>query len=233
MTPASATTATPDEIADAQTMDSRPGGQKRTRTYTLQNVEIRDAAGGGLHITGHAAVFGKPSEDLGGFRERIQRGAFKRALAANPDVVLLQNHDPNLVLARTGSGTLRLREDPQGLHVDAVAADTSYARDLKVVMQRGDVSQMSFAFEIGEHGETWKKVGNERHVTVTDVEALYDVSVVTSPAYPQTDATMRSKSADRRRAMRRRRASLLKTAEASLERARGIAAPADRIGVRP
>jgi len=201
---------------------------KRTRTFTLQNVELRDAPDGGLHITGHASVFGKPSEDLGGgMRERIQRGAFKNVLATNPDVVILQNHDPNLVLARTSSGTLKLREDPQGLHVDALAADTSYARDLRVVMQRGDVNAMSFAFTVAPDGETWRKVGDERHVTVTDVEELFDVSVVTAPAYPQTDATMRGRqrSSDPRRAARRRRAELLTNAEAALDRARSSSHP--------
>jgi Escherichia/Staphylococcus phage prohead protease len=189
--------------------------ERRTRTFPLQGVEFRDSPDGGLHITGYASVFGQPSEDLGGYTERIQRGAFKHALAANPDVVLLQNHDSNRVLARTSSGTLSLRETPQGLHVDAEAGDTTYARDLRVAMQRGDVSQMSWAFTVAKDGETWDKVGNESRVTVTAIERLFDVSIVTQPAYPQTSATMRS-----RDARRERKAALLKKAEASLEQAR-------------
>lgn len=196
--------------------------ERQRRTYALHNIEFRDAPDGSLRITGHAAVFGSPSEDLGGFRERIKRGAFKRALAGSPDVVLLQNHDPNLVLARTTSGTLQLREDPQGLYIDAKAADTSYARDLRVVMQRGDVSQMSFAFDIAKDGERWDSgAASERSVTVHDVERLYDVSVVTAPAYPTTDATMRSRrNPSARRSQQSRKAALLATSEAALSRAR-------------
>jgi HK97 family phage prohead protease len=194
--------------------------ERRTRTFPLQNVEVRDEPGGGLRITGTAAVFGKPSEDLGGFRERIQRGAFKRALSESPDVVLLQNHDPNLVLARTSSRTLTLWEDPRGLNVDAVAGDTSYARDLKVVMQRGDVSQMSFAFTIAPDGETWEMTDSGRQVTVREVGQLFDVSVVTQPAYPQTSATMRSRDAEAQRARRERQDALVRQAEASLTIAR-------------
>jgi HK97 family phage prohead protease len=189
--------------------------ERRTRTYPLQQVEFRDAPDGGLHITGYASVFGQPSEDLGGYTERIKRGAFKRALAANPDVVLLQNHDSNRVLARTSSGTLKLTETPQGLYVDAQAADTSYSRDLKAVMSRGDVSQMSWAFTVADGGETWDKAGDERRVTVTEIERLFDVSIVTQPAYPQTSATMRSQDA-----RRERKAALLKRAEAALAEAR-------------
>ncbi|MHB8233742.1 MAG: HK97 family phage prohead protease [Solirubrobacteraceae bacterium] len=191
--------------------------EKRTRTFQLQNVEVRGAADGGLHITGRAAVFGQASEDLGGFRERIQRGAFKQALADSPDVVLLQNHDPNLVLARTTSGTLRVYEDPSGLCIDAQAGDTSYARDLAVTMKRGDVSQMSFAFTVAPDGETWERGGGKRQVTVTEVERLFDVSVVTQPAYPTTSAKVRKRDMAVHPA---RRASLLTKAEASLSAAR-------------
>jgi HK97 family phage prohead protease len=196
--------------------------ERRTRTFPLKNVEFRETPSGGLRITGYASVFGKQSVDLGGgIRETIQRGAFKRALADKPDVLLLQNHDHNLVLGRTTNGSLQLREDPQGLHIDAEAADTSYARDLKVLMQRGDVEHMSFAFTVAEGGERWDKPsGNERQVTVTNVDRLYDVSIVTDPAYRQTSATMRARQEADKHALTARRAESLAKAERSLSAAR-------------
>lgn len=97
--------------------------EMRKSMFALRDVQIRDSSEpGGFRISGVAAVFGKPSVDMGGYRERIQRGAFKRALAANPDVVLLVNHKASMVLARTRNDTLKIREEPDGLHVDAEAA---------------------------------------------------------------------------------------------------------------
>jgi phage head maturation protease len=88
-----------------------------------------------LDVRGHAAVFDSLSEDLGmgvfgGFREVIKRGAFKDAIKAD-DVRMLFNHNPDLVLARNTSGTLKLSEDPKGLKTVADIPDVSYARDLR------------------------------------------------------------------------------------------------------
>jgi uncharacterized protein len=145
-------------------------------------------------LSGHAAVFDRLSEDLGGFRERIKRGAFRRALDEHQDVRLLINHD-GLPLARTRSGTLELREDPRGLFAYAKVPATERTRELRVLMQRGDIDQMSFAFSLAADGsgEEWKQDADGLITRdVVRVEQLYDASVVTYPAYPQTDASMRS-----------------------------------------
>lgn len=169
------------------------------RAFPLSQVQIQrangnDAGGGRLHFTGRAVVYGQLSEDMGGWRERIMPGAATRTLAADPDVRFLINHDANLAMARTASGTLRLAEgaDGGGVDVDADMADVSYARDLAVLLERGDVSQMSFAFWITADG--WD--GSTHEVYSFDLDGG-DVSAVTYPAFPQTSAELRSAAAAR------------------------------------
>lgn len=162
----------------------------------IDHVEWRDSGNGTDYtLEGHAAVFDEWSEDLwtwaGTFREKIAPGAFTDVLSRKPDVRLLFNHNENYVLGRTLSGTLELTEDDTGLRVFARVAPTSYAQDLRLVMQRGDVTQMSFAFTVAE--DEWREDHDAEIVerTIVRVAELFDASVVTYPAYPQTDATMR------------------------------------------
>lgn len=146
-----------------------------------------DERGDAPMFRGHAAVFDSESEDLGGFVETIARGAFRRALAADPDVRALFNHDSNYVLGRTTNGTLRLAEDPRGLVAEFDAPDTQYARDLRELVKRGDVNQMSFAFTVAR--DDWQERSDGTiHRRVLEVDRLYDVSLVTTPAYPETSA---------------------------------------------
>lgn len=145
----------------------------------------------GFGIVGHAAVYGRLSEPLGGFREVLAPGAFRRVLDEGPDVGLLIDHDPSTILARTTSGTLSLEEDAEGLAVNADAALTTRGRDLRLSMKRGDVNAMSFGFTVRE--DDWEI--NDAGVvirTVHEIGKLWDVSVVTFPAYPQTDASART-----------------------------------------
>lgn len=144
-------------------------------------------------FTGHAAVYkqrtaiGDPMR--GGFYEQVAPGAFDRSLAEDQDVRFLVDHDPSRVLARTSSGTLSLSSDKKGLLVDADLADTSTGRDLRVLLERGDVSSMSFGFVVNRDEWAMQKDGTELR-TIHDVD-LFDVSAVTFPAYPQTDAAIR------------------------------------------
>ena len=161
----------------------------------IERVEVRESANGEDYtLTGHAAVFDRWSEDLstwaGTFREKIAPGAFADVLERNPDVRLLFNHD-GMALARTKAKTLELSEDAEGLRVWARLAPTSIANDLRMAMQRGDVDQMSFAFTIAE--DEWHEDHDTDEVerTILRVGELFDVSVVTFPAYPDTDAAIR------------------------------------------
>jgi HK97 family phage prohead protease len=154
------------------------------------DTELRVSIGVKPRLFGHAAVFNQLSEDLGGFREQISPGAFTETIK-DGDIRALFNHDPNFPLARTKSGTLKLSEDSTGLVIDADLADTTYARDLLMSIERHDIDQMSFGFAVLPEGQNWRMEGTGLIRTLTKV-ALYDVSPVTFPAYPQTDVGIRS-----------------------------------------
>lgn len=142
-------------------------------------------------LEGYAVVFGSLSEDLGGFREIVERGAFTQALNEAPDVRALFNHDPSLVLGRTTNGTLRLAEDAHGLRVAMTLPETSYAQDVHRLVERGDVNQMSFAFRVHKGGETWTTEDGQRIRRLRSL-AIYDVSIVTFPAYQATTVAARA-----------------------------------------
>jgi len=157
--------------------------ERELRTFQL--TEIR--ADGGNSVSGHAAVFGVRSHDLG-FREVIQAGAFADAILRGDDVKFLLNHE-GLPLARTKSGTLRLSEDERGLAFRAELDPTDPdAQRLLPKVKRGDLSEMSFAFGIQDRSkdEKWERNGAEMVRTLIRV-SLFDVSAVTFPAYPSTD----------------------------------------------
>ena len=160
-----------------------------TKSITMEkryfNIDTRTEKrdDGSTTITGHAAVFNQMSSDLGGFREIIAPNAFENVL--NDDVRALVNHDPNLLLARTTSGTLSLEQTEKGLQYSFDVPDTTYGRDLIISMERGDVTQSSFAFTILE--DSWDTTEDGEVRTINKVKQLYDVSPVTYPAYPDAD----------------------------------------------
>ena len=168
--------------------DEREGARERR---TVRH-EIRVLEGDkGPIVEGYAAVFDEWSDDLWWFREKIRQGAFSKTIQ-EADVRALWNHDPNLVLGRTGSGTLELWEDEVGLGYRARPPDTQWARDALVTMRRGDVDQSSFGFEVvrDEWGEAEDSDLLERELIEV---RLWDVSPVTFPAYPQTSVQVRAR----------------------------------------
>ena len=164
--------------------------KREIRTY---KAEIRTAEDGAApKIAGYAAVYDAYSEDMGGWYERIAPGAFSDVLAG-ADIRALINHDPNMVLGRSKSGTLTCREDNTGLNIEITPPDVGYANDLLTSMQRGDIDQMSFAFIVSD--ANWDETRDGLPVrTITGFQELFDVSVVTYPAYPTTSASVRSNS---------------------------------------
>lgn len=176
-------------------MTNLPPVQSGRRSVALTGIEVR-TDGGELLVRGHAAVTGSPAW-IGppefGFEEVIASGAFRKTLADGADVRLLFNHNPDLVLARTKSGTLQLSEDKIGLAVKAKLAPTTVGRDLAILLERGDVSQMSFGFRVVK--DQWERVERSDKTTFerrTVLEAqLIDVSGVTYPAYDATDLALR------------------------------------------
>ena len=169
--------------------DSRSKMTKKIerRTFTVRDIETRQAEDGTMRLSGYAAVFNDSSVPLP-FVERIAPGAFRKTLTETPDVRLLINHE-GLPLARTKNGTLTLREDERGLWMDAVIADTQEGRDLYTLVQRGDLDQMSFAFRVIR--QKWNETRTERLLTELSL-ADGDVSVVTYPAYPTTSVEARA-----------------------------------------
>lgn len=160
------------------------------RAYQPVEVRVSDD-GEAPKIVGHAAVFDELSEPLGfmyPFREKIKRGAFRESIGVD-DVRALWNHNPDWVLGRNKAGTLRMREDDRGLAVEIDPPDTQWARDLLTSIRRGDVNQMSFGFQVID--DDWSTENGESVRTLKKVR-LFDVSVVTYPAYPQTDVAVRS-----------------------------------------
>lgn len=140
-------------------------------------------------ITGYAAIYNSDSEDLGGFIERMAPSSFDGRL--QDDVRVLFNHDNNLVLGRTISGTATLEVDEKGLKYTCQLPDTSYAKDLIELMERGDVTQSSFAFTIED--ESWEERADGMLIrTVKKVGQLYDVSPVTYPAYTEATSGLRT-----------------------------------------
>jgi HK97 family phage prohead protease len=164
--------------------------EKRTNEVKF---ELRAVEGGdGMTFTGYAAVFNAPSEPLP-FIERIAPGAFRRSLRARNDIKLLWNHDTGSVLGSTRAGTLKLEEDNYGLRVTAVLPDTNLGRDVRTLVQRGDVNAMSFGFSVPAGGDSWNSEGTER--TLKSVR-IFEVSVVAYPAYQQTAGTAAVRSYD-------------------------------------
>jgi hypothetical protein len=140
-------------------------------------------------VVGHASVYDSRSNNLGGFYEYIERGAFTDELIANSDVRALINHDPNLILARNTSGTLKLEADEKGLRYEFDMPNTTYGKDLAISMKRGDITQSSFAFTVAEDDWSTDDDGNNIR-TITKIDRLYDVSPVTYPAYSQAESDL-------------------------------------------
>ncbi len=158
------------------------------RNFVLEDLEIRELENNEKKIIGYAAVFGSLSNDLGNFRELIDPKAFDGR--TDDDVRFLINHDANLILGRTISGTLSLSIDEKGLRYEATIPDTQAGRDLIVSMNRGDITQSSFAFTVEE--DDWSSDNETMIRTIKKVNRLYDVSAVTYPAYEEANVALRS-----------------------------------------
>ena len=166
----------------------------KVRRFYTPGVEMRvkDNDDGSVTLTGHAAVFGKWSKDMMGFREKVAKGAFTRTLKEGRTVRSYWNHNRDFVLGNSSNGTLRLWEDETGLAVEIDAPNTPTIRDLVIEpIRRGDVDEMSFAFATRD--DEWKhgadKELDER--TLVDVD-LFDASPVAEGAYSDTDVSARS-----------------------------------------
>lgn len=141
-----------------------------------------------LIIEGYFALYENETELFEGSYEIISRGAFDNTL--NNDIRALWNHDSKYVLGRNKSGTLEVKADSKGLFGTIRLPNTQYARDIHELVQRGDVDQCSFGFNIlGEEIEELASGGYRWRINEID---LHEISVVTFPAYENTSVSARS-----------------------------------------
>lgn len=156
-------------------------------------VECRVDAIDNRRLRGHAIVFNVKSQDLGGFQEIIAPEAVDRTFREGIDVRALVNHDSANVIGRLSAGTLEMKKDGKGLRVTIEPdPDISYARDIMLAVKRGDVSGMSFAFRTIE--DDWNFEDERMAIrTVLDMR-VSEVSIVTFPAYTQTDVQVAQRS---------------------------------------
>lgn len=155
-------------------------------------LEIRTAAAfnplSSGTLAGYAAVFDAPA-DLGEFVEVIRPGAFTRTLAG-ADVRALYDHERQAILGRTPN-TLRLSQDGRGLAFELDLPDTTLGRDLRVLVERGDVRGCSFGFRCAEGGDRWELRGERMHRELVDVD-LHEITLTAWPAYRETEVVKRS-----------------------------------------
>ena len=172
------------------------------RTYA---AELRvDAGGYGKKtptIKGYAAKFNTLSspmpiiedgQQIGTFREQLLPGCFRSAIVTS-DIRMLINHDPNLILGRNTSGTLRMVEDEIGLSFDNDPPETSYSKDIQMSMHRGDVDQCSFGFKVAAGGDEYRKdpeVPNGYIRSINSVEKMFDITIATFPQYNDTNCAV-------------------------------------------
>jgi len=173
-------------IAKLEGAEGRSLGKGEVRT---NHIELR-AEGDGRTFTGYASVFNEPSLPLP-FTEIVKPGAFKRAIQSRNRIMLLWNHDTSNPLASTRNGSLQLAEDARGLKVTATLPDTTLGRDIAELVRTGVIDAMSFGFSVKK--DSWSQDGNTRYLE--DV-SLYEVSLVSTPAYEQTSGTVSVRSVD-------------------------------------
>ena len=160
---------------------------REKRTY---KIELR-AEPDSRMVEGYAALYDSLSKDLGGFQERLSPGAFGDTDMS--ETVALFNHDYNFPLASRNNNSLEITHDDKGIRYRFEMPNTSYGNDLLELMRSGIVSQSSFAFTVNYDDTEWEKREDGTHVRhIKKIKKLYDVSPVTSPAYADTTAAVRS-----------------------------------------
>lgn len=162
-----------------------------------QQFTIRTNADGTRTVLGYFATFGTMSNDLG-FREVLQKGCFADSLASNP-VACFRDHNPEMLLGKTQSGTLSVSEDDKGLKFSVKLPDTTYANDLISLMERADAYECSFGFSVVDpDGDSWSQLPDGQILRTITKAILFEGSILTGApaAYPNTSANLRSAPAD-------------------------------------
>lgn len=138
-------------------------------------------------LAGYAAVFNSDTDIGGWWIERVAPGAFSDTIGG--DIRALIDHDTGRIIGRTKSGTLRLKQDERGLAVEIDVPNTTNGNDLWELVERGDISGMSFGFRVTK--QEWDETVDPPVRTIQAVE-LFEVSAVAFPAYDDTEIGKRS-----------------------------------------
>lgn len=141
-------------------------------------------------LEGYAVVFNSESRDLGGFTEVVKENALDEALNRNSDVLALYGHDYANVLGRQSAGTLQLDKDEKGIKFMLDLPNTQLGRDVYTLVERGDLKGNSFGFTVEK--DSWNKVGDKVVRTIEQVKDLFEISIVSLPAYEATELVKRS-----------------------------------------
>tara|TARA_R100000655_G_scaffold71369_1_gene109734 strand:+ start:3696 stop:4805 length:1110 start_codon:yes stop_codon:yes gene_type:complete len=160
----------------------------------LSEVRNEDGVTTSKKIVGYPVVFNSLSNDLGGFVEKVERGAFTESLKNNDEVHALFNHDSDKVLGRRGSGTLKLWEDDYGLRMELDPPNTTLGNDVVELLNRGDLVSMSFGFY--DVDDSWE-VRDGANVRTINSARLFDVSIVLNPAYNQASVQLAHRSLEK------------------------------------
>jgi len=163
---------------------------KELRYLPARELRASTNADGSKNLSGYAIVYSSESTDLGGFVEIVAPGAVTESLANNPDVLMLRDHNPELLMGRTTSGTLTLTEDSIGVRFVCKLPQTTAAADLAISIERGDISGCSFGFVTLE--DQWANSGDKLVRNLLRIKLL-EISVVSFPAYSATSVAVRSK----------------------------------------
>jgi HK97 family phage prohead protease len=186
--------------------------EKQTRDFKSNfNVTRQAETSDELIIEGYFVIFESETELFKGSYEIISRGAFDNTL--NNDIRALWNHNSQYVLGRNKTNTLEIRVDEKGLYAIVKLPNTQYARDLYELIDRGDVDQASFGFNIVD--EQLEELANgEYRWRINEID-LHELSVVTFPAYENTSISARTKQLEQiqNRKLEEKRAELLKRLE--------------------
>lgn len=168
------------------------------RVFDIKHLKVRNKELGDnqdsempIIVEGYASVFNSQTLIENYYYEEILPGAFTHTLNGSFDIRCLFNHNWDKVLGRRSAGTLLLEEDEHGLRFEVELPQTSYAKDLAISMQRGDIGECSFLFDVVSQEENFD--GEKPLIRIKECK-LYEVSIVTLPAYDEAKASMRSKS---------------------------------------
>lgn len=144
-------------------------------------------------ISGTAISFNSQSKDLGGFTEIVSPDALNGVDLSN--VYLVLDHDLSKPLAKNGVN-LTLTPDDNGLNFEAtVDTSVSYVNDVYNLIQQGVVDSMSFAFTVPDNGDSWIEDESGNIVrTINQIDQLFEISIVTIPAYNSTDVEVATRS---------------------------------------